>query len=70
MSYSYRVPLPDANDLSLGRESMSGIAAVLAGSDNLTTGIQDVQTLANIDVPDIEVFYSRSQFYLFDEPEF
>ncbi|RIA83316.1 hypothetical protein C1645_467290 [Glomus cerebriforme] len=54
MSYPYRVPLPDANDLSLGRESMSRIASVLAGSDNLTTGIQDVQYLANIDIPDIE----------------
>ncbi|CAI2174230.1 1645_t:CDS:10, partial [Funneliformis geosporum] len=37
----YRNPVPDANDLSLGRKSMSGIASVLAGSDNLTTGIQD-----------------------------
>ena len=55
MSHPYRIPVPDANDLSLGRESMSKIASVLAGSDNLTTGIQDVQYLANIDIPDIEV---------------
>ncbi|CAG8561619.1 11645_t:CDS:2, partial [Rhizophagus irregularis] len=54
MSFPYRVPLPDANNLSLGRESMTRIASVLAGSDNLTTGIQDVQYLANIDIPDIE----------------
>ncbi|CAG8489266.1 15920_t:CDS:10 [Funneliformis caledonium] len=41
MSHPYRNPVPDANDLSLGRKSMSGIASVLAGSENLTTGIQD-----------------------------
>lgn len=70
MSFPYRVPLPDANNLSLGRESMTRIASVLAGSDNLTTGIQDVQYLANIDIPDIEVLFFVYNFRdIFDDHE-